>query len=102
MEAVEEMKSRLKKYEYRLEIERSCLDGCDNIVQIGDYTVGYDKNNNFVLESIDCPTQWTDEAVKEILSSGAFEDNPNAPKTVKAIDWYNGQCQKFKESIESN
>ena len=66
------------------------------IHSIGVFTVGADKNNNFVLKNVDCPTQWTDEGVKEILSNGAFEDNPNTPKTVKSIVWYSG---KLKEMI---
>jgi len=85
---IEELNERLKNY--ISEIKYPCLEYTPFIVEVGALTVGTDENGAIILKNKNFPTQFSESAVKTILSM-TFRDCNNEivqPKVFSKHEWY--------------
>ena len=98
-DTITELKGRLQTY--ISQIEFPCLEYTPYIVEVGALTVGTDETGRVITQNKYFPTQFSEDAVKEILSStfrNCF-DEIVTPKVYGKREWYLEQIERLKFTI---
>ena len=96
---IEELEERLKSY--ISEIKFPSLEYTPFIVEVGALTVGTDNNGVVIVENKRFPTQFSDNAVKTILSMTFRNCNDEIvqPKVYGKHEWYSEEIDSLKMTI---
>ena len=102
-ELIQKMESKVQRYETILNPGFSCLERCNQIVEIGAYTIGVDENRKAILSLKDEPTQFSKEGVDEILK-GTFRNHNGeviTPTVYFKRDWYKKELEIAKNALNT-
>lgn len=90
---------RSKNYQHQVELR--VLDRCPFIVQVGALTVSTDENGKVITQNSNYPAQFTQTAVKEILTMTFRNGNDDVvvPKVYSRVDWFREKLTEITETI---
>jgi hypothetical protein len=96
---MEELEKRLQAYISEISIKM--LEYTPFIVEVGALTVGTDENGVVILQNKKFPTQFSEDAVKTILSMTFKNCNDEivTPKVYGKYEWYSEKIESMKFTI---
>jgi hypothetical protein len=99
-ETIKELEERLQAYISEISIKM--LEYTPFIVEVGALTVGTDENGAVIIENKKIPTQFSEDAVKTILSMTFKNCNAEivTPKVYSRHEWYSGKIESLKFTIK--
>jgi hypothetical protein len=90
------------KESYSNILENPVIEKCCYIVEVGALTVTTDENGRVYAHDAEYPTQFSQKAVKDILTINWF--NGNKDKVIPVVygrnDWYRNRLKEIEESID--
>jgi hypothetical protein len=98
-ETIKELEERLQAYISEISIKM--LEYTPFIVEVGALTVGTDENGVVIVENKNFPTQFSEDAVKTILSM-TFKNCNNeivTPKVYNRFEWYSEKIKSLEFTI---
>jgi hypothetical protein len=97
---IQELEERLKAYIDTISIRS--LEYTPFIVEVGALTVGTDENGVVVMQNKNFPTQFSESAVKTILSMTFRDGNAEIvqPKVYGKHEWYSEKIESIKMTLE--
>lgn len=95
--------SRLKKEKYICEkhLQNNVIERCNYIIEVGAFTVSTNTNRRTKLCNISEPTQFTKDAVDQILTIKFVSKNGKKvePKIFTSSKWYQEKLTALDEAI---
>jgi deoxyxylulose-5-phosphate synthase len=90
--------SKIEAYENKLDPGYSILERCNQIVQIGAYTIGTDEDGKVKLCLVDFPTQFSDKAIAEIKAMTFTNGHGERihPTVYGVREWYRKELELAK------
>lgn len=97
---IEELKSYAVLYENG--IKSNVIEKCSFIVEVGALTIGTDAIGKIITENTNTPTQFSREAVDEIMNICFKNGNGEKvlPKVYGRNEWYRNRLDMVNESLE--
>jgi len=83
-------------------ISTKILEYTPYIIEVGVLTVGTDNNGVVIVENANFPTQFSESAVKEILTMTFRNGNDEIikPKVYGKIEWYRKEIESIENVLE--
>jgi hypothetical protein len=100
VEIRKELEERLNAYISEINIKM--LEYTPFIVEVGALTAGTDDNGVIIVENKKIPTQFSEDAVKIILSMTFknYNDELVSPKVYNRHEWYSEKIERLKFTIK--
>ncbi len=97
---IEELKSYAVLYENG--IKSNVIEKCSFIVEVGALTIGTDDTGKVITQNTNTPTQFSQEAVDEIMNICFKNGNGEKvlPKVYGRNEWYRSRLDMVNESLE--
>lgn len=97
--ALEGLIEKSKNYQHQIELR--VLDKCPFIAQVGALTVATDENGKVITQNSNCPAQFTQTAVDEILTMTFKNGNGDVviPRVYSRVEWYRERLTELTETI---
>lgn len=97
---IEKLKSYAVLYEHG--ITSNVIEKCAFIVEVGALTIGTDDTGKVITQNTNTPTQFSQEAVDEIMNICFKNGNGERvlPKIYGRNEWYRSRLNMINESLE--
>ncbi len=97
---IEKLKSYAVLYEHG--ITSNMIERCTFIVEVGALTIGTDDKGKVITHNTSTPTQFSQEAVDEIMTINFKNGNGEKilPKVYGRNEWYRSRLDMVNETLE--
>lgn len=97
---IEKLKSYAVLYEHG--IISNMIERCTFIVEVGALTIGTDDTGKVITQNTNTPTQFSQEAVDEIMTINFKNGNGEKilPKVYGRNEWYRSRLDLVNETLE--